>query len=903
MKPMQKNLLASAIAFATFATAQIAVAYQDETDTTDAEVTETSEASEKTEEIVVTGSRIRRSNFDGATNIDVYSKEDMDIQGFADMGDLIEALPQSTGATQGEQYTNSFTPAAQSINFRNLGGARTLVLLNGYRMPEYPLPYNGQSNFFNVGALPNGAIDRTEILNGGASAIYGSDAIAGVVNIVTRRDIDETTLELDVGTTYEGAGDNYNFEFFTGKVFDKGSISFGAEIYHQDPIFGKDRDWLDSYKDREGGIADRALLVLDNFTGAYIDPGEQACLDSGTGYFYAERPSKGPGNGWYCGHDGDGEETLRSEFDEYNLFLDGRYQFSNNLSGFATVMYNSNELSQRGFRLWWGGDILDENFNYEYHQKIFTPEETGDQDTTYEEDALNIQLGLQGEFALAGNDYFWDAVVAHGNYDSYNELIRFKEEAIDEYYLGTTDLWGYGIMSGSSNSIYDFLDPAAAQDMMGLSWNDANSKSTQVSFNVSGNVGNLALSGGDVQFAWTLEYAQNEYTILRDDRTLNQDGMGWKGLTGTKGAGERKRYATGLEVLLPVTDNIELTLATRYDEYDDASSVGGRNTSEAKFRWDIIDGLALRSSWSQSFRAPDMHYLFKDLSGAYTSGADYVKCYEDGVADADCDGQSIFTTGGGNLNLREERGTNFGAGIVWEPMDDMSISVDYMKIKLQDVVSNKSINTILEDERDCRFNLKDRDTNSAFCQETYSYITREDDPITGETDALTAVYAGPVNQSALEYEGVDVNFDYSFETETIGTLYFGAKYTQTLADAEQERDTDPLIDYHDRSYNPRTRGSARVSWVPNEETNISLSVFRTGSIMNWDYNAKIDDHYTANLYTSYDVTPDLTVGLTVGNLFNAKPPKDATWLGWPYYYRGQYNAIGRTFNLKARYTF
>ena len=112
-----------------------------------------------------------------------------------------------------------------------------------------------------------------------------------------------------------------------------------------------------------------------------------------------------------------------------------------------------------------------------------------------------------------------------------------------------------------------------------------------------------------------------------------------------------------------------------------------------------------------------------------------------------------------------------------------------------------------------------------------------------------------------------------------------------------------MIDNHDVSYDPRTRANLRMSWVPNDDTNVTMTVFRTGSIMNYDYNAKIDEHYTANLYTSYNVSPDLVLGLTVTNLFNAKPPKDATWLGWPYFYRGQYSARGRAINVAAKYTF
>ena len=897
--------LAVAVSMASFA-AFSSVAYaQEQEELINSEAVESAEVDEEqvTEEVIVTGSRIRRGNFDGATNVEVYTRDDMISSGFADMTDLIDALPQSTGATQGEQYTNSFTSAAESISFRGLGGSRTLVLLNGLRLPEYPLPYNGQSNFFNTRSLPSGAIERSEILNGGASAIYGSDAVAGVVNIITRREVDETTLKVNLGTTHEGGGDNYSIEAFTGFNFDNGSVTLGIDYGHQDPVYGKDRDWLDSYEDQpfDQPYPDRAILTFDNFTGLYVDPGEQACIDSKTDYPYSERP----GRGFYCGFDGDGDQTLQSDYTYTNAYLDARYNVTDSIEAFATVIVNKTEVEQRGFRLFWGGDILDQNFNYHYLQRIFSPAETGEQESNFDETSVNVQFGLSGEMPMMGGNYYWDAAVSGGNYDSYNTAIRFKEELINEHFLGSTDLWGYGILSGSDvNSIYDFMDPSVSKNLMGDQWQDANSRSIQGTFNFSGPVPGLQLAGGDIMFNLNLEKAHNEYEILMDERTLDQTGNGWWGLTGTKGAGERDRSAVGLEVLFPVLDNLEFTLATRYDEYDDASNVGGRQTSEVSGRWDIIEDLvAIRSSWSESFRAPDMHYLFKDTSGFYTNAADYKSCYADGTPDDQCQGQQIFGTSGGNLNLREETGENFNFGLLLYPLDGLNISIDYVKIELNDVVTNSSIDTTLQDERDCFYNLKGRDSNSAFCQEVYSYVTRSDDPVSGTQDALDAVYSGPVNQSYLMMDAIDVSVSYALETSSAGLFLFDFDYTNTLHDREQERSEDEVVDYRNQSYNPRSNGTLRSTWMPDDKTSVTLTLLRTGSIMNYDYNEHIDPWLRANLYVNHRLTDNLDLSFTVVNVLDERPPEDDTWTSWPYFYRGQYNALGRQLSLSATYRF
>ena len=150
------------------------------------------------EKVVVTGSRLKRTEVSGALPLIVITKEDMDASGFRNITEALQALPQANAYNQNEQMTNSFTPNANSLNLRNIGPSKTLYLINGRRTADYPLPYNNAGNIVNTSTIPSGLIDRIEVLSQGSSAIYGSDAIGGVVNIITKDGMDYSQLEADV---------------------------------------------------------------------------------------------------------------------------------------------------------------------------------------------------------------------------------------------------------------------------------------------------------------------------------------------------------------------------------------------------------------------------------------------------------------------------------------------------------------------------------------------------------------------------------------------------------------------------------------------------------------------------------------------------------------------------------
>ncbi|MDR3042244.1 MAG: TonB-dependent receptor plug domain-containing protein, partial [Acinetobacter pittii] len=190
---------------------------------------------DKVVRVAVTGSRISKAQKDGPTSVTVITAADIEKQGFSNAFDALNNLTQNTGFVQGADYGNTFTPAANAISLRGLGPNHTLTLINGHRVADYPVPYDGSVNFVNLANIPTAIIDRIEILNGGASAIYGSDAIAGVVNIILKKKTDGTQFNIKAGGTKEG-GENLRLQLSGSKTLDKLSLVYGVELSGREPI-------------------------------------------------------------------------------------------------------------------------------------------------------------------------------------------------------------------------------------------------------------------------------------------------------------------------------------------------------------------------------------------------------------------------------------------------------------------------------------------------------------------------------------------------------------------------------------------------------------------------------------------------------------------------------------------
>ena len=230
--------------------------------------------------VQVTGSLIPQAQIEGPTPITTITAKDIEKQGFVDTYDALRSLSVANGSVQDPQFTGGYTPAAKTISLFGLSPDFTLTLLNGRPMASYPLAYNGSLNITDISNIPVGLIDRIDVLTGGASSIYGSAAIAGVVNIVLKDHVEGTHVAFRYGDYTEGGGASKRLQISSGHSWGNFDVSGGVQLSKQNPIWGYQRSYIDSQNDDPdvlGRVNARTFLRLNSSVDQYIDPGAATC--------------------------------------------------------------------------------------------------------------------------------------------------------------------------------------------------------------------------------------------------------------------------------------------------------------------------------------------------------------------------------------------------------------------------------------------------------------------------------------------------------------------------------------------------------------------------------------------------------------------------------------------------
>ena len=279
------------------------------------------------EKVVVTGSRIARAQVEGPSPVTVISGEEITSRGYKNVYDAIASQTQNTGMTQGEDYGNTFQPAASALNLRGLGPNHTLVLINGRRVADYPTAYDGAVNFTNLANIPAVMIERIEILSSGASAVYGSDAIAGVVNIILKDKISGVDVNLRGGYAERGGGDNQRLQISGGDSWGDFDGVFGLELTNRQPIWSNQRGFMTD------GPAVNVGYRRNLDSGAYLGPG---CAAYG-GIYNGKLGNTGnrcTTNQYYNDY-----STLQAEKENYDGYTRGTWHFSDSGKVFADLMF------------------------------------------------------------------------------------------------------------------------------------------------------------------------------------------------------------------------------------------------------------------------------------------------------------------------------------------------------------------------------------------------------------------------------------------------------------------------------------------------------------------------------------------------------------------------------------
>lgn len=892
--------------------------------------------------IIVLGSRIPRVLTEGPAPVTTITDDDILRNGYQSVPDVLRAITQNGGETQSQQSFSGadFTPGAQQVDLRGLGPNHTLVLVNGRRIADFPLPFGGNSNFSDISNIPIGLIERVEVLSGSASAVYGSDAISGVVNFKLKSKPDGTRIDLRGGLTEHGGGESLRLTVTSG--FESGPFRalFGVEGLWQEPLWMYERARQDSTADSpttEYPIARRNFLRASEYSDEYLDPGQAVCdalsgLNFGTTY-YGRRPEYGYDiendeyiDGRYCGSNEavaygtminqrkavSGYGTFAYEIgDDTELFLDVQASYSK-LELFKDVLdwfyvspdgneegtfYNPNYLAPGDT---YSGDQLDNWY------RLFTPEEMGGFQngmTRNRSFTYNVTPGIRGKFG----DSKWGYELSF-NHAEYSSRVSYPEVIIDaanDLFLGPEiadpdNETGYARFNADPTRLYTPLTPAEYDS---ITANSIYRPKTWVN-NVSATVNTtelFQLPAGPVGFAAVAEIGNQGYEINPDPLALGQY---YVGIIDSDGEGKRDHWGLGGEMRVPVLSILEVEGAARYDRYKYADNSVGKFTYNLGAELRPIDEVLIRGAYGTGFRAPDLHYVYKGPGNKHSGGTDYYLCRSDdpdaGFSDCDDYDTDFISRHNGNADLRPETSTSINAGVFLQPTRTISFSADYFRVKMKNQVLNMSIDTVLRDEAACR--LGDVDISSPTCVDAIARVARyASGALEGE---IQSVRINPINIAQETTDGIDFAAHIRLPTESVGEFALDVGYTYVLNHTIRQYPGDPVEDKLEATsgyYIPREKGTASLSWTPNERFTTTLNAQRLGKLPNWDEDRYLRPSYLFNLSAQYLLTDDLRISGTVNNLFDQKPVYDPSYSSYPYYDSSWFDGVGRSFYLQVTY--
>ena len=856
------------------------------------------------EEIVVTGSLIPREVNTGMSPITVVTSEDMAEKGLMSIGDVMDSLTENSGYTEGKESNllGRFTTGGQEVNIRGFGTGRTLVLLNGRRIADYPLPFGGEQNGVDVGAIPMSSLARVELLSSGASAIYGSDAIGGVLNFITKRDMDQTEASVTGGMFQEGVGQTTMASVITGNSFERGSFTLGLDGFITEQILASDVDHLKKHAPYNAAM----VSIQRNTPPSPVAPAVPAGACSALGFEFTDD---------VCLSEVSETISLQPEIHQLSGFFDGRFDLTDNIELFGTAIITNNDYETRSNVLFWNGVVVrDDLSSAVFLQRGFSADELGTSDIEASQRMWTATFGVKGGFDIGDDQWHWDLSYSHARYKTTETSINLKEEGVRDWIMN-----GASTVITDANQQYtyfvdaDFYDnelidnivrPAQASDIGGLIGKNimhANSSSGFLTLTLDGTLGDLGFLYKPLKFALRSEIATQSTEIIPDARSQNTAGEGWYNIGAIHSKGERDRKALALELALPVHSKLDLSVAGRVDHYSDSSSISSRPSGQIKFLYRPNDWLKFRGGYSQTFRAPDMFNLYGE-SDAFQSVADFSApgCFDGEVYV--CGFSSIATTRRPDTGLSEEHGSDYGFGVIWQPVINFAATLDWYRINLEDLVVTESAYDLLLREWQCDNGVLEG--SSQLCADVRSRITRNG------FGAVEHVTVQPLNQDSMEREGVDLRANFSYESEKLGQFSASLSYSKVLKFELNSFEGDESLDLRygwQGQSTPDNAMSMTLGWSnpisAGKAVGVTLYVHRNGGVYNFSQTQFLKPIYDANLTAQYQFSAKGAISLSLNNLLYTKPQDNGGGM-WPYYWPHLQNsgALGRAAFLSLHYS-
>lgn len=738
--------------------------------------------------IVVIGSRIKRVDKEGPAPVAVVTREEIEKLGYTTVKEVLGNLSYNAGGSFDAGQSFSFAKGTQSIDIRGFGAGRTLVLLDGRRLPVFPQGLGGTDAFVDLSTIPTSLVERIEVLLDGASAIYGSDAISGVVNIITRKDVKGTQLTARLSDTDDGGGASQRFQFLQGLSSGETSVQIVGEYTQQDVLKFTDRDFSASDFTNNGNASGFGNTFFDG-NGAV-----PLAIDPNCGVEGGALDGRGAVRGPVCRFDRSEYRQFIPETEKGSLYLRADRKFGGIDSFVRLGAYRSKLTFEQEPNAYAGGEsgaftsnriVGDEFFDPVFGPGYVQPGAVnnpttgsgneqggfffrrltefgprGDELTTQ---SYNGLIGLSGDLG----DYAWSVGFGHNEVRLEAQTPTILSSVLDNE------------VSNNGLNLFDRIPDAVIARASHLKYEKATSRNSSVDGTISGPVGPLKLPGGPIQFALHGDYETQRYRDVFD--AVSTVGDVFDG--GSGGGGERRYTGVGLELSLPVLESLEFGVAGRLDSYDDDSDTGEAFSPSVRVGYRPVEIVLLRASYGESFRAPDLQRLFGANSNGFELVIDTPMCtVAGGTAGTPIDPndpndiclpiQSVPSVTGSNSELKEEEGENFNVGIVVEPLKNLNLRVDYYEIKVDDLVNSLDAQQLLDL---CA-------SSGAFCDQ----IRRS--PVTGLLgtpsaggDNAALISASALNLASQETEGLDFGASYALNAGRIGRFTTDLSWSHVIS--------------------------------------------------------------------------------------------------------------------------
>jgi len=675
------------------------------------------------EALVVTGSRIKRNEFTSAAPITVITSEQSTLEGLVDTAEIIQSSSVASGSFQANSMLGGYVITGgtnvNTISLRGLGAERTLVLVNGRRLP--PSGSGGTVGPGDLNVIPSTIIDRVEILKDGASSIYGSDAVAGVVNYITKKSTDGIELDVFGRVPFEGEGEVFQLSATWGKTFDRGFLSASASYYDQKALKVKDRDdtacaadyyvntvtgtradFIDpdtgKYKcynainnawqaaDVYGGIFQYDPTLADAPPGGYPAAalGLRAQLPDWVRAARAGQPATFP----YANYDNENYDNadVISPIKRYSLFLTGGFDITPDIEAYGELLFNRREDSVDSYQYIFE-TVSASNPNNVVAPGLIAAGASGDAiplillPYNFEQtvDYIRAVGGLRGSFGgesfLGGWD--WDIYAMFGRSDAdYTQDFIYADRVYATTQFGVAcDPVGFGNVSNyscadlpggvpwfSPDVLAGNLSPAVDDFLRSRETGNTTYEQTMIEGSVSGDL--FTLPAGPVGAAFGFVWRKDELNDTPGFNAQNQNYWGYSTSGITKGDDTVKELYGELEVpifrSLPGIESLTANISGRYTDYE---SYGSDTTYKLGLNWQIVPSWRIRATRGTSFRAPALFELYLADQTGFTSAAD--PCVQWGLSSnpnvqANCAAEGIpdnYLGSGGSLLVQSGGGS------------------------------------------------------------------------------------------------------------------------------------------------------------------------------------------------------------------------------------------------------